>query len=180
MKTLLLSFLLCASAQAQEAIKFMIEAPPVFNTLEEAAIAGLKSIADKPTGAYYEWGGELIRTSTGKYMALPANTGFAGDHVNIGDSKYERLGRKVGSYHNHPCLSHHYVEYFSTDDMEEPIYYRRIAFMGDFCTGNVHEFKPGDKPGAEAVGYDRGEGLHLSKGRIIGVFTTPHAELVDE
>jgi hypothetical protein len=109
----------------------------------------------------------------GLFMVLPPTTSYAGDHVELHGS--ELGGLVVASYHTHPCLPDHYVQFFSPPDLNEPLYFRRPVFMGDFCTGNVHEFKPGDKPDAEEVDSGGGNTLYLPKGRILGKFTTAHA-----
>lgn len=142
---------------------------PTYDTIEQAAIAGFKSIAADPISPYYEFGAEIVKTPDGKFLPLTPMTDFEGDRVHVGDRELEKLGILVGSYHTHPCLPDHYVEFFSSDDLEEPIFYHRTAFMGDFCTGNVHEFKPGDKPDAQQPDNDE-KSFYLSKGRLIGKF----------
>lgn len=155
-----------------------VAAPPEFDTIEAAAIAGFKEIAAKPTALFYEWGGVVVEFEDGKFSALSANTSFSGDSVEInGHNAFGLNAHIVGAYHTHPCLPGHDVEFFSPQDLQEPIYFHKYAFMGDFCSGNVHEFKPGDKPDAEPA-HD--EGLYLTKGRIVGQFTEPHALTVAE
>lgn len=152
--------------------------PPLFDTIEQAATAGLKAIAIKPTAPFYEWGGKIVQTPGGKFAALPANTSFEGSAVSIRGGFPGMNTVTVGDYHTHPCLPGYYVEYFSSEDMVGSIFYHRVLFMGDFCTGNVHEFKVGDKPDVEHPNPD--VSFYLSKGRIIGKFTTPHALTVAE
>lgn len=154
--------------------------PAAYDTVEQAAIAGLKAVAVEPTSSYYEWGGVIVKTSRGKFIALTANTNFQGDSVRIHSGDFILPGMTiVSSYHTHPCIPEHYVQFFSPSDLIEPLFSRRIVFMGDLCTGNVHEFKPGDKTDAEHPLADE-ETLWLTKGRIIGKFTTPHLLAVVE
>jgi len=151
-----------------------------YPTIEAAAIAGLQSIAAKPTSSYYEWGGNLaVDPKTGQYFYHEANTSYGGDHVRIDDDEFSLLD-DVGAYHTHPCVPEHDVEYFSPADMMDSIFEHKFAFMGDFCTGNVHEFKPGDKPDVEHAARPDGKGfspLYLTKGRIIGKFADPRPML---
>lgn len=152
-------------------------APPEYDTPERAAIEGFKIIARKPTGPYFEWGGMIVKMPSGKYSALAANTSYQGDSVSIQRNDFGLNASVVGAYHTHPCLPEHDVEFFSEPDLIGPIFYRQLAFMGDFCTGNVHEFVPGDKPDAEP---SHNPNLYLTKGRIIGMFTYPHVQTVAE
>lgn len=149
-------------------------APPEFATIELAALAGFNAIAEEPTSTYYEWGGLIMKMPNGMFAALGPNTDYAGDHVNTRGDDFGLNGEPAGSYHTHPCLPRHYSEYFSPPDLNEPLYFHRPAFMGDLCTGNVHEFKPGDKPDVENPKNSPTRDLFLTKGRIIGKFTTPH------
>jgi hypothetical protein len=157
-------------------IEFTTEAPAEFDTLEEAAIAAFKVIAAKPSALYYEWGGVIVKSPAGKFSAEKANTSLGGDHVQIQSDNFFTNSTIVASYHTHPCLPEHFVEYFSPQDLFEPIFFHLTVFMGDFCTGTVHEFKPGDKPDFEHP-YDhghKGEEIFLTKGTIVGTFTTGH------
>jgi hypothetical protein len=141
---------------------------PGVPTIEEAALDGLKTIMLKPSANFYEWGGAIVKTTSG-YVALPAHSDYAAQHVHI----EEEAGDIVGSYHTHVCHSSFAHEFFSPADMSDPIFFHRVAFMGDICTGLAHMFKPGDKPDVNQVG---GVGSPwLSQGRVIGKFTTPHS-----
>lgn len=151
-------------------------APAEFDNPILAAIAGFKLIAAKPTALYYEWGGEIALMPNGKFAALAPNTSFSGDHVHIDRNDFGLNAVIVGHYHTHPCLPDHWAEYFSVPDMDEVVFGRLSAFMGDFCSGNVHAFFHGDKPDVEVTNH----GVYLTKGRIVGQFTEPHALTVAE
>lgn len=140
---------------------------PGFPTLEEAAIDGFKQVAANPSSRHYEWGGMLIHMADGKYLALPANTNYEGSHVHISDYNLPP-GAVIAFYHTHPCLAEFYAEWFSPADLTDAIFFHRPVFMGDFCTGNVHEFKVGDKPDVEALAGPHS--MYTTKGRIIGQF----------
>lgn len=151
-------------------------APPLhatvagYRTIEEAALDGLQKIALKPTANFYEWGGAIVKTTNG-YVALSPRTDYAAQHVHIDDE----AGDVVGSYHTHVCHKSFTHEFFSPADMSDPIFFHRTIFMGDFCTGLAHVFKPGDKPDVERSGG--ADSPWLSAGHIIGKFTTPHDAL---
>lgn len=152
--------------------------PKGYPTIEAAAVAALAAIAAKPTSYYYEWGGSLARNvKTGEFFYSPANTTMHGDHVHLDEPEDNPGFEYVGAYHTHPCLPHHEIEYFSPGDMAETLYMHTAAFMGSFCSGQVHEFLPGDKPDAEFV---EKAGQWLTKGRIVGSFTDPRPQLVVE
>ena len=175
----------CAQQQEENDTPHQIELltqPPGYDTIEKAVLVGFEAIAAKPSSQYYEWGGLIVKNAKGKFIALDANTSFGGDHVNIRDPSFLLQGTVVGSYHTHPCIPGHFIEYFSPADLMEPLFFHLTAFMGDFCTGTVHEFLPGDKPDVEHPtdhGHTGGD-FFLTKGRIIGQFTTPHALTVVE
>jgi hypothetical protein len=155
-----------ASAPSPDDVAHSVQ--PGYKTIEEAAIEGLKAIALKPSANWYEWGGMIIKTATG-YLALPANTSFAAQHVHIEDQS----DNVVGSYHTHVCNARFAHEFFSPADLSEPIFFHRIVFMGDLCTGLVHRFKPGERPDdAQIVADD--DAPWSSRGWIVGKFTTPH------
>ena len=141
---------------------------PKFDTPEEAAIAALRQVAEK-RGGTYEWGGRIGRAPDGKYTYSRPHTDYEGDHVSIPNELPPDV-KIVAAYHTHACIPYHDVEYFSPEDMENVIFsHEGMAFMGDFCTGQVHQYKLGDKPDSEKVP----SGIWLTKGRIIGTFTLP-------
>jgi hypothetical protein len=150
-----------------------------FKTAEDAATAALKSIAAKPTSFYYEWGGYLARdTKSGEYFYHNANTSMHGDHVQIEEpDDLPETFEVVGTFHTHPCLPRHEVTFFSPADLMEGLFEHELVFMGDFCTGAVHEFKPGDKPDVEKMPHSD---LWSTHGRIVGKFSEPRQELVVE
>lgn len=147
-----------------------------YDTAEEAATVALRNIADK-FGGIYEYGGVIGKTKDGKFEISEPNTSYAGDHVRI-NGDLPSGTEPYGNYHTHPCLPFHDVEYFSPEDLFEPLFVRMPAvFMGDFCTGHVHEFKYGDKPDVEHPQRPDGSPIDneiwLTKGRIVGQFTKP-------
>ena len=143
---------------------------PKYDTPEAAAIAALKQIAQKPSSAVYEWGGIIGKTEDGKYIVAEPMTDWEGDHVTIMHGGLPPNASMFAAYHTHPCIPEHDVEFFSPDDLMAVLFEKRpMAFLGDLCTGNVHEFKYGDRPDVTEV-----EGhVWLTKGRIIGKFSAP-------
>ena len=146
-----------------------------YNTKEDAAIASLKQIAQRNNSTYYEWGGVIGMLEEGKYIASVPTTDFSGDSVMIHRAGLGGI-EIVAQYHTHPCIANHDVEFFSPEDLESVIYgHDAAAFMGDFCSGNVHEYIHGDDPAATDT-----DGIRLTRGRIIGQFTSPHTMIAQE
>lgn len=154
--------------------------PKGLATPEDAATLGLKLIAQKATSAYYEWGGAIGRDPvTGEFYLSPPVTSMHGDHVNL-EKAIDSIPdgyELVGSYHTHPCIPGHQTQVFSPGDLNGSIFNHETGFMGDFCTGLIHEFMPGDKPDVERI---KEADLWLTQGRILGSFTTPRPTLVVE
>lgn len=141
-----------------------------YPTAEAAAIAAFKEIAEKHGNAY-EWGGMIGKSADGKFSYTPASTDFQGDSVEIPRAGLPPDMERYGAYHTHPCIAAHDVEFFSPQDLFAVIWgHEPAAFMGDWCTGNVHEYKRGDQPDTALAS----PGTWLTKGRIVGQFTTPH------
>src|SRR6185312_10338083 len=156
--------------QCQAEVSELLPVPqayPKFDTPEAAAIAALAQIALK-RGGTYEWGGVIGKGEDGKYAFSRPHTDFEGDNVSIHRDLPPDF-ELVAGYHTHPCLPGHEVEFFSPEDLTSVIFgHEEMVFMGDFCTGNVHEFRLGDKPDTDKV-----HSAWLTKGRIIGTFTLP-------
>ena len=127
---------------------------PKFDTMEEAAVAALKEINKQPVALQaYEWGGVIGKYSTGKFTYSPAATDYQGDNVGISAGGLDPGAEPVAGYHTHPCIPEHLVEFFSPPDLVEVIFgHHPATFMGDFCTGNVHEFMLGDQPDVIQLG----------------------------
>lgn len=143
---------------------------PGFPTIEEAAIDGLKSISQKSTANYYEWGGTIIKAANG-YVPVVMGTNYAAQHVHIDDVPGAET---VGTFHTHVCNSRFAHEYFSPADLGEPYFQHRSTFMGDMCTGLVHRAKSGEKLDVEQI---NGDGPWSTTGTIVGRFTTEHSAL---
>lgn len=136
---------------------------PVFATVQEAAIQGIKQAY--VCSHFYECAGVIAINPDGKYVAGPVHTSYAGDGVTDRDGV--PMGYKlVASYHTHPCLpDSHHVGYFSNTDTVDYYDNHITGFMGDLCTGEVHEFDIDTmKPGETQVE----DGVWLTKGKIIG------------
>ena len=143
---------------------------PEYITVSEAIFSALRAVEAHPSSIYYEWSGALIRLADGKYSYTKPETDYIGDQVGI--RRAHPAGSSIiGGYHTHPCLPNHDVQYFSPEDLQLPIFMHMIAAMGDFCTGNIHVFIPGDQPDVEHPSGDQ-DHIWMSKGRIIGQFTT--------
>jgi hypothetical protein len=136
-----------------------------YDTLEEAGVRGIER-AYRCSHAYECSGSIALRPSDGKYVVGPVRSDYAGDSVQVNHSVPPGW-KLVGDFHTHPCNdSSHDVGYFSPQDMAEVTATGVTGFMGDLCTGEVHEFTPGrDKPNDV---YLEDQEIYLSKGRVIG------------
>ena len=115
---------------------------------------------------YYECSGYIVLDPSKKFVVSPVRTDYNSDSVRVDDEDAPSDWKVVADFHSHPCVPHHYTELFSGEDMMGAILGRKIAYMVDLCSGNVHEFLPGiDKPDMVPV-HDGTE--WLSAGTIIG------------
>jgi hypothetical protein len=143
----------------------------VYDTPELAAIDALKFI-DQEKSEVYEYGGAIGKLENGKFIVSYPNTNYSGDNVAIDVSQLPAQAKLVATYHTHPCIPKHKVQFFSPEDLYIVIFGRLDeVFMGDFCSGIVHEFKYGDKPDETQLD----EHVWSTAGRNVGVFTT-HTE----
>ena len=138
---------------------------PSYATLEEAAVHAM--MRGSQCSHYYECGGAIAQRPDGKYVVGPISSDSEGDSTHI--SHTVPPGWKlVADYHTHTCLkATHYVDFFSPQDVMGYLTDNIVGFMGDMCTGDVHEFVPGkDSPNDVRVA----ENLYLTHGRVIGHF----------
>ena len=142
-----------------------IDALPGYDTLEEAGVQGIARAYR--CSHVYECGGPIaLRLSDGKFVVGPVESSHAGDHVYIDYDLPDGL-KLVADYHTHPCNPVGYIpEVFSPADIAGDTSQRITGFMGDLCTGKVHEFTPGkDTPNDT---YVPRAGIYSTQGRIIG------------
>jgi len=143
-----------------------VEALPAFDTLQEAGVYGIvRSYLCSP---YYECGGIIIRRlGDGKYVVGPVHTDYSGDSLEQ-DHHVPPGYVLVADFHTHPCLPQsHSVSYFSPQDISGNLAEHTIGFMGDLCSGDVHEFDPlKDRPADEPVPGT--PGIYSTRGRVIG------------
>jgi hypothetical protein len=136
-----------------------------YDTLEEAGVHGIER-AYQCSRAYECFGAIALRPSDNKYVVGPVRTDYAGDSVQV-DHKVPPGWKLVADFHTHPCnADSHEVPYFSPQDMAEVTARKITGFMGDLCTGEVHEFTPGRDSPNDA--YIEEQELYLSKGRVVG------------
>lgn len=142
-----------------------VDTLPAYNTLEEAGVHAIER-AYKCSHAY-ECAGALAQRPDGKFVVGPVRSDYSGDSVRI--QHRVPIGWKlVGDYHTHPCnADSHANPFFSGEDMASVTELRITGFMGDLCTGKVHEFTPGkDVPNDEQP--DKEDPVWLTQGRVIG------------
>jgi hypothetical protein len=139
---------------------------PTFSTLVEAGVHGVARAYQ--CSRYYECGGIIATDRVGKFVVFPVASDYASDHVSIDDDNLPDGYIVVATYHTHPCIARYVTQMFSPNDLMNAILGEAVAFMGDLCTGKVHEFDPNaDKPNTEQVGPT----LWLTQGRIVGQIT---------
>ena len=146
-----------------------------FESLHDAAISAAGRLEE--CSLYYECSGSIALDSKGKFVVGPVRTDYASDHVAITSFGMPPDWTLAGGIHSHPCLPDHAPEFFSPEDMIGAITTRSVMFMVDLCTGEVHEFIPGEtKPDEE----EADDGMWLTRGRIIGHVAAfkdqPHAK----
>lgn len=135
-----------------------------FDSLHGAAIYAALRLEN--CSHYYECSGYIAKDPRGKFAVSPVRTDYASDNVRVEDGDAPSDWKVVADFHSHPCIAHHYTGLFSGEDMIGALMGRKIAYMVDLCTGNVHEFIPGkDRVDVEPI---RDGDEFLSPGRIIG------------
>ncbi|MGH7751060.1 MAG: hypothetical protein ACREQ5_40785, partial [Candidatus Dormibacteria bacterium] len=113
--------------------------PRVFETMQEAATYAIQESYDFST--QFEYGGMILKGPNNEYRVTIPYTIGADDHMLI--KHIHQLGpyNGVADYHTHPCMPYtHIPGLFSDPDITDYITNGLIGYMGDLCTGNVHEF----------------------------------------
>ena len=138
---------------------------PTYDTLEEAGVHAIER--DYKCSHAYECGGVIAQRPDGKYVVGPVHSEMQGDSVQI-PTGVPKGWKLAADHHIHPCLAvSHEVAYFSPQDIEGSLAQNIPSFMGDMCTGKVHEFDPAkDSPNNEEPVTS--PGIHITQGRIIG------------
>lgn len=144
------------------------DALPAYDTLEEAGVHAIQR--DAECSIYYECGGVIAQRPDGKFVVGPVSSSRQGDSVSF-EPTVPFGWTLVADHHTHPCLDKtHAPSFFSPQDIESDTMQRVTGFMGDLCTGDVHEFTPGrDSPNDTELAL--GEGVYLTHGRIVGHIT---------
>lgn len=165
-----------ASGNVQQPIHLVISAGspdelPAYDTLEEAGVHGIQRAIE--CSIYYECAGSIAQRPDGKFVVGPTGSDDHGDSVDV-DHSVPPGWKLVADYHTHPCLNRtHLPDFFSAQDMAGSTMLKITGFMGDLCTGDVHEFTPGrDAPNDTEVRPD--SGVYLSRGRIVGHVAVPN------
>jgi hypothetical protein len=147
------------------AVDKALMALPSYGTLEEAGIAGIAR--DYQCSHVYECGGLIAQRPDGRFVVGPVHSDYEGDSVSM-PSVVPKDWKRAGTHHTHPCMpTSHEVPFFSPQDLMGDISGHTIGFMGDLCTGEVHEFNPAkDAPADTPLPGDKD--TWSTKGRIIG------------
>lgn len=137
--------------------------PEYYNTLDEAAIAGLQAAAHFTRA--YEAGGVIVQATNRKFRISYPKSDYSGDSVQISPGRTNDYAGyfTVGTFHTHPCTPYsHYVQFFSDNDVRMDIYNGTVGYMGDLCSGIVRRFVPGvtaeDKCWSDDSANDKGNG----------------------
>jgi hypothetical protein len=144
---------------AQPAVFPMAILPPtpmysnVYPSFAEAAHA---AIADSyRLSNLYEYGGVIAAAPDHTFRVSVPETYWRGDatHIDTDPDLFPGL-KPVATFHTHPCLPYsHYPWFFSPMDVATAKEENLTAIMGDFCTGQIHEFVPGyDVEGKHLIG----------------------------
>ena len=137
---------------------------PAYDSLEEAGVHAIQRASE--CSRYYECGGDIAQRPDGKYVVGPAQSSYAGDHVGITHGVPPGW-KLVADYHSHMCLKDsHIPNVFSPTDIESALSEKLTAFVGDLCTGDVHEFDPARDPPNNF--NPPGSDIWVTPGRIVG------------
>jgi hypothetical protein len=156
--------LVAALAFCAVAARAQVPAPTLFDSMEEAAARALASgyhsfsLAD-----YYEFGGVITKVGDKFAVGYP-RTDIDGGSVELDENPAHYAGVIVATYHTHICMPRRFVPHsFSADDLDASDGNKLIGFMGDLCTGKIHEYAPGRdvRPADHDEEYD---------GRVVGTF----------
>lgn len=113
---------------------------------------------------FYECYGVIARDPLGKFVVSGVHTDYASDHVG-GNHEVPTGWTFAADIHSHPCILHHATGLFSPQDMMGSVLTRAPhSYMVDMCTGDVHEFTPGETK-MDEVAVDN---IWLSPGKIVG------------
>jgi hypothetical protein len=104
-----------------------------------------------------------MRSPEGKFALGPVRTDYVSDHVGI-NRRIPEGWTVAADMHSHPCVPNGRTDVFSESDLITGITTRTVGYMVDLCTGDVHEFVPGER--VDEIEIDTG--LFLTGGKIIG------------
>jgi proteasome lid subunit RPN8/RPN11 len=158
--------------------------PTKFDNINEAAAHAFYALYNDHPHAY-EYGGVIFKTPDGKFVpSAPDSDVHSVDHTEIDHDPehYEIDGAIVADYHSHPCVIGYHTGQFSPADLHSSRETQTMAFMLDECTGDIHEWTPGDpydKPEYHVTGLPEGivlppevlkhfAGPQLAVGKIVG------------
>jgi hypothetical protein len=116
-----------------------------FDSVNDAAAAAfMVTYRDHPH--YYEYGGVIIQTPNGKFVASEPDSLYHADNTDIDTDieTYEIPGKIVADYHTHPCVEGYHTGEFSPDDLHGARSTGLPGYMLDECTGDIHLWSPGD------------------------------------
>lgn len=144
-----------------------------YDTLEEAGVHAIERAYK--CSHVYECGGPIAKRPDGKFVVGPVLSDEQSDHTTVSHAVPYPF-ELAADYHTHPCLPDtHEIAVFSPTDLIGSLSTKTVAFMGDLCTGEVHEFDPAtDKPNDVMI---PGADVYTSAGRVVGHITVDGANV---
>ena len=133
----LVAMLMLSTAIADPAPK-----PTEFATADAAATWALTAVYD--ISPYYEYGGMIVRTPAGKFIAVRPHTDREGTSVSMDYDPEDYPYPIVATYHTHPCIDGALSGKFSNQDLSNARSFNTPSYIANFCTGEVQRWSPGD------------------------------------
>jgi hypothetical protein len=109
--------------------------PAPFETMDEAAIAGIKVAIGE--SRRYEYGGAIIQVAGGYYATLPVTIG----DPNAFKFRLDRRVSPVGVYHTHPAGGW-YSDIFSPHDLDVATARGIRSYVGFIADRSIRVFDP--------------------------------------
>ncbi len=141
-----------------------------YDSINEAAVEGLKQAEDSQYGTQFEYGGLIYQSTIDQkyYITQPTTSNDPGQVVLPFESKFPDM-KLVGSYHSHMCNPHYISYVFSKNDIVFNEVLHIVGYMVDECTGDVHRFDPSnDRDDDVTIVGRKGSITKLTAGHIVG------------
>ena len=144
----------------------LLAALPVFATIDEAAISGLRHAA-AICNPHYECGG-VVRAVAGGFEVSGLITSRRPFAVDLGEFYASDV---VADFHTHVCSIHNrvFADFFSPADAIANQGLHTVGYVLSLCDWNIRRYDPGqDDRDDEEVDFRSGHVLYLTIGHIVG------------